>query len=199
MKKMFLSVCALGLALGTYAQAVVDNAVIPVSVNINSIMRMNVVSGGNIEFSFNTIDQYTSGITNNARYDTKFTVASSVDFKVAMYTDDKSGIKGADNSAHVMDLGLIGYKVEKSGTVAPTSIQSDPTNLSAAVSDQNFIVKAKGGDIKANAYTIHWSCGVTDAGATKTMLSANQAPDRYSTNIFLVLTEDVNTGGSTEP
>lgn len=192
MKKIFLSVCALGLALGTYAQAVVDNAVIPVSVNINSIMRMNVVSGGNIEFAFNTIGQYTSGISNSPRYDTKFTVASSVDFKVLLYTEDDK-FYGADDATHTMELGLVGFKVkyEGSATLDDNDYQKDWTNLSGRNSDATActLVKSKGGDINANAYTINWSCGDDAEGASGSVLSANLAPDRYSTNIFLVLSE----------
>mgnify|MGYP003293521663 CR=1 FL=1 len=188
MKKIFLSVCALGLALGTYAQAVVDNAVIPVSVNINSIMRMNVVSGGNIEFAFNTIDQYTNGISNSTRYDTKFTVASSVSFKVTMSTEDDNLI-GADNASNTMDLGLVGFMVESTGTGTPATIQDEWLGLGDAGTTGLDIVTSGGGDIAANAFTIHWSCGDDAEGASGSVLSANLAPDRYSTNIFLVLSE----------
>lgn len=194
MKKLLISVCALGFALCSNAQAVVDNAVIPVSVNINSIMRMNVVSGGNIEFSFNTIDQYTKGISNSPRYNTKFTVASSVDFKVSMYTEDANFL-GADNSANIMGRDLVGYSVEPTGTakaatttvVTPNFLTENWSDLSGASSVENVVVEAAGGDAAANAYTIHWSCGDTDEGAAQSVLSANLAPDRYSTNVFLVL------------
>ena len=63
---------------------------------LNSILRLNVTSGGNIEFTINNIDQYTAGIANGTRYDTKFTVASSVDFNVLMYArmaHDENGIE----------------------------------------------------------------------------------------------------------
>lgn len=193
MKKLLISVCALGFALCSNAQAVVDNAVIPVSVNINSIMRMNVVSGGNIEFSFNTIQQYTNGIANSPRYDTKFTVASSVDFEVLMYTEDKNNeMLGADDASHKMPLKLVAYNITDDGNLDETKkatlnpIGGGWTTLESATNEENYIVKQVGGDISANAYTIHWSCGV-DGQSDGTVLSANLAPDRYSTNIFLVL------------
>lgn len=192
MKKLLISVCALGFALCSNAQAIVDNAVIPVSVNINSIMRMNVVSGGNIEFSFNTINQYTNGIGNGSRYDTKFTVASSVDFKVLLYSEDDK-FYGADDATHTMELGLVGFKVkyEGSATLDDSDYQKDWTNLSGKNSDATActLVKSNGGDIAANAFTINWSCGDVTEGASGSVLSANLAPDRYSTNIFLVLSE----------
>lgn len=188
MKKIFLSVCALGLALGTYAQAIVDNAVIPVSVNINTIMRMNVVSGGNIEFSFNTIEQYTKGIENSDRYDTRFTVASSVDFKVEMYAEDAS-LKGSDDASNEMDLNLVTYKMEanNSSAVADLVMSEDWKQLSEAATE---IVVAGGGDAVANDFTINWSCGdATNSGAAASVLSKSLAPDRYSTNVFLVLSK----------
>ncbi|MCB9002091.1 MAG: hypothetical protein H6537_09000 [Bacteroidales bacterium] len=49
------------LASLAFGQAVNDQAIIPVSVTLNSILRLTVVSGGNIDFVVNTIDQYTSG------------------------------------------------------------------------------------------------------------------------------------------
>lgn len=184
MKKLLISVCALGFALCSNAQAIVDNAVIPVSVNINSIMRMNVVSGGSIEFSFNTIEQYTKGIKNSERYDTKFTVASSVDFKVTMSTEDAT-FMGSDNASHTMPLSLVGYKVvNPSNSTTVTSIQNSWISLS---NSETSIVEAAGGDAAVNAYTIHWSCGDISEGASESVLSANLAADRYSTNVFLVL------------
>ncbi len=188
MKKLLISVCALGFALCSNAQAVVDNAVIPVSVNINSIMRMNVVSGGNIEFAFNTIEQYTNGISNSPRYDTKFTVASSINFQVAMYTEDAT-LVGSDDAGNSMDPSLIGFEIESTGSVDPTECVDEWTGLDNANSDSYYIVKAAGGDINANAYTIHWSCGDDEEGASGSILEANLSPDRYSTNIFLVLSE----------
>lgn len=187
MKKLLISVCALGFALCSNAQAVVDNAVIPVSVNINSIMRMNVVSGGNIEFSFNNIDQYTNGIANTDRYDTKFTVASSVDFQVKLSTESEY-LLGADNTANQMGADLIGLLLENSGSVTPTSGYSAAyTNLATFGTAGNVLLKSKGGNSAANAYIINWSCGVEDEGAAATILESNLKPDRYSTNVFLVL------------
>lgn len=186
MKKFFLSVLALGFAATVSAQSIVDNAIIPVSVNVNTIMRMNVTSGGNIEFAFNTIKDYTDGIENSSRYDTKFTVASSVKFKVTMTTDD-SKLMGSDNSTNQLDLGLVSFKVASNGGTAPTTSQATYINLETAATTGISLVTAEGGDAAANAYTIHWSCGNTTNGASKTMLAANAKPDRYSTNIFLTL------------
>src|SRR6056297_2817328 len=95
----------------SYAQAIDDRAVIPVAVTLNSILRLNVKSGGNIEFKFNTLDQYGEGITNSTEYDTKITVASSVNFRVAMYAEDGS-LTGADSAAtlNTMPLDHIAYQ-----------------------------------------------------------------------------------------
>ena len=62
MRKLFYSLALLFLSQVSFGQAVNDQAIIPVSVTLNSILRLTVVSGGNIEFVVNTIDQYTGGI-----------------------------------------------------------------------------------------------------------------------------------------
>lgn len=186
MKRIFLSIFAMALALATQAQAIVDNAVIPVAVNVNSIMRMNVTSGGSIEFAFNTIDQYTNGIENTSRYDTKFTVASSVDFKVELAAEDQH-LLGSDNPSHQMALDLVAYEMEYNGSGQATS-HNLPTGATQLSNTATTIVTAAGGDITANSYTIKWSCGV-NGKASGSVLAANLAPDRYSTNVFLVLSE----------
>ena len=50
MKKLLLISVGLIMACLTQAQPVSDNATIPIGVTLNSILRLTVVSGGNIEF-----------------------------------------------------------------------------------------------------------------------------------------------------
>lgn len=64
MKK--LTFLAAGMMLfGTVAnaQAVRDRNVIPVAVNLNQVLRMTITNGGNIEFVFNSIDDYEFGLS----------------------------------------------------------------------------------------------------------------------------------------
>jgi hypothetical protein len=60
----------LGIALGigyfsnsANAQAVRDRNVVPVAVNLNEVLRMTITNGGNIEFVFNSIDDYRFGLS----------------------------------------------------------------------------------------------------------------------------------------
>jgi hypothetical protein len=189
MKKLILSLSIVGLSLFTYAQAVVDNAIIPVSVNLNSILRLNVTSGGSIEFSFNTIADYTSGITNSDRYDTHFTVASSINFDVALYAEDATLI-GVDNSAHTMALSFVRYVMGEEGTGADGTdwdLAAGTLSLTNAAVDivdgGDAVSGASAGGVGKNAFVINWECGT---GAT-TLLSASLPADRYSTNVFLVV------------
>lgn len=45
------------------AQAVRDRNVVPVAVNLNQVLRMTITNGGNIEFVFNSIDDYRNGLS----------------------------------------------------------------------------------------------------------------------------------------
>ena len=106
MKKVSLFLLGMVMGLALLAQPVVDNAIIPVAVNLNSILRLNVTSGGNIEFTVSTIDQYNNGIATGPRYYTDFTVASSVDFDVIPVTLNTQGsfLIGDLNQDSVLDI-----------------------------------------------------------------------------------------------
>jgi hypothetical protein len=193
MKKLSFLLLSLGISILTYAQPVADNAVIPVSVNLNSILRLNVTSGGNIEFTFTNIDQYTNGLSNTDRYDTHFTVASSVDFDVDLSTEDATFI-GADNPANTMNLNFVAYEVTSNGSGV------DGTNwnfIGAPATPEDLtqtpafpIVASVGGfgagDVTQNAFIINWECGTAATGGGD-LLSASLPADRYTTNVYLVL------------
>ncbi|MFO7864792.1 MAG: hypothetical protein R6U85_12375 [Salinivirgaceae bacterium] len=203
MRKISFMLVALFLGLTAMAQPVVDNAIIPVSVNLNSILRLNVTSGGNIEFTVSNIDQYTGGIVNSDNYDTKFTVASSVDFNVIMYAED--GFTGTDDGTHAFPVGNVGYILESTGSGDANSVNydfindagdgtfSDMTALSD-VSGTTIITGISGesaGNTTKNAFTINWELATPAVdganGGLGTLLSQSIPPDRYTTNVFLVL------------
>lgn len=204
MRKITLSLVAL-LITGAvaFSQAVADQAIIPVSVSLNSILRLNVTSGGNIEFVVNTITDYSTGIANTARYDTKFTVASSVDFNVLLYAEDLTMI-GTDNPAHTLALANVGYQISVDGTGTEGTnwdITSDGTTTvltsTATTEAISAITGFAAGDVAKNAFTINWelcTAAVRSAaggvGAANTLLAQSKDPDRYTTNVFLVLVKD---------
>ena len=67
MRKVLLTTAALLIfSAGLFAQAVKDRQVIPVSVNLNQVLRMTITNGGNIEFVFNSIDDYRNGLSADA-------------------------------------------------------------------------------------------------------------------------------------
>ena len=85
MKKVLLSFLTLFLAgQVAFAQPVSDNAVIPMGISLSSILRLNVVSGGNMEFVFNTFRDYDYGFQGD-QYRTQLTVASSTDWSLDVY------------------------------------------------------------------------------------------------------------------
>ncbi len=190
MKK--LSVLFIGLLLGmaTIAQPVVDNAIIPVAVNLNSILRLNVTSGGNIEWTVNTIDQYQNGIATGPRYQTDFTVASSVDFNIELYAED-ADLLGTDDVSNTMPLDNIGYTVVAPGGGDGTNWNLPATTAAisnSAVAVVTSIANNGAGDITQNAFQIQWEMGTSGTGMNaQSLLQQSIAPDRYSTNVFLVL------------
>ncbi|HBF88475.1 MAG TPA: hypothetical protein DDX39_07530 [Bacteroidales bacterium] len=63
MRKLSLLLGAFLLSVVVFGQAVKDRNVIPVAVNLNQVLRMTITNGGNIEFVFNSIDDYKYGLS----------------------------------------------------------------------------------------------------------------------------------------
>ena len=62
MKKLIFSFFAFGIISTGISQAVSDRTTVPLAVNLNQVLRLNILNGGNIEFTFFTIAQYKTGI-----------------------------------------------------------------------------------------------------------------------------------------
>ncbi len=201
MKKLTFLLAGLILYAGTSFAQIDDRAVIPVAVTLNSILRLNVTSGGNIEFNFNTLDDYQNGIATSAAYQTKFNVASSVNWDVVMYSENANLIgtdiiEAGGNTANTMALNNIGFHVTSDGTIEEDLIfaSDDSDNPVPLTNDPSEILVgyngtvSNAGDIFQNSFTIHWRCG-TGEGTMNTASILNQAiaADRYATNVFLVL------------
>ena len=202
MKKLTFLLAGLILYAGTSFAQIDDRAVIPVAVTLNSILRLNVTSGGNIEFNFNTLDDYQNGIATSAAYQTKFNVASSVNWDVVMYSENANLIgtdiiEAGGNAANTMTLDNIGFHVTSDGDLDEADLNilaDDPGNPVPLTSNPSEILVgyngtvSNAGDIFQNNFTIHWRCGTQEGtmnGAS--ILSQAIAADRYATNVFLVL------------
>jgi len=183
----------------SYAQAVDDRAVIPVAVTLNSILRLNVKAGGNIEFKFNTLEQYQTGIGNTSEYDTQISVASSVNWQLTLGAEDgyliNTDTVSASAGAQDMDLDFIGFTVEDDNS------SNTSTNNATSVTDLDQITSASpilengGGEGNAgsaaeNSFTIHWECATGTSPVLGPLLGSNLTGGRYATNVFLILEPD---------
>ena len=185
MKKLSISIIAILFSLGTvFSQPVSDLGVIPVGITLNSILRLNVTSGGNIEYIVNTINQYTNGIGALPRYETHFTVSSSVDFDVALYADAANFV-GVDDVTHTIPLDNLAYTV--SGGDASSTLIAGLTALTNTTTTE-IIQSATGnaGDVTKNAFVLAWELGTLPSGSG-TLLAQSIPSDRYVANVILEL------------
>lgn len=171
MKRIILSLALLGICGMGMAQ-VQDNAVIPVSVTINSVLRLQVNSGGNIQFVFNTMSQFTQGIDNSTNTTTKFSVSSSRAYTVNLKAEDANLI-GITTGAPA-PLSLITF--EMAGGNGVSNI------VNQALDDSDIAIVNNSNPANNEKYDIKWAAG-TAAGASATGI----APDTYVTNVFLTL------------
>lgn len=157
MKKNVIFLLALFLGVSVFGQAVKDRQVIPIAVNLNQVLRMTITNGGNIEFVFNSIDDYRNGLSADAAtsgsanpaaaegfYQTDFTVASSSRWLIS-YGSEEATFIGTDNPAHTLALDNVGYSITNvgthvfegsglaQGTTANSSLFSTPTDNANAI------------------------------------------------------------------
>lgn len=201
MKKLFLISMAIITVSIAKAQPVSDIAIIPVGVNLNSILRLQVISGGNIEFAVNTISQYSAGVPNTAGTTTTFTVSSTVNFAVNLYAEGANMI-GTDLGGN-LDVKNIGYLMAKTGTGTDGSnwTLNDDVNttvLASAKGATSVIVDGidatAAGNAAQNTFQIKWALATpavlgapTGLGAANTLLIQGKKADRYVVNTFLDL------------
>lgn len=197
MKKVLIGLLSI-ILIGqmAYAQPVSDNAVIPMAITVNSILRLNVIRGGNVEFVFNNLDDYANGLFAS----TDVTIASSGNWTLSMLasTTDFFDIGAATG----IPLNYVAFNLTSTGNhtigTAADDIAYYPNGaLGAAETDYSFLVNTapannilgsgagNAGGIADNAFTINWECGT---GNTFGLIStAGVTSGRYSTNILLSL------------
>lgn len=202
MKKILLGFLALFLAGNiAVAQPVSDNAVIPMGITLNSILRLTVISGGNIEFVFNTVADYQAGLFGTA-YKTSLQVESSSDWDLAILANDFTG------SAGTFEPTVVDYSVSDNGganTIVNSGAGAGATQYAGAALASNVdgtggtyiqvtntstpILTALDGNDGVgsdNAFQLWWRCG----HSTNILINNHTgvgATGRSSTSVLLTL------------
>lgn len=203
MKKLIFIAVAAIFAAPAMAQPVSDRGVIPVAVTLNQILRLNITNGGNIEFVFNTIDQYKNGIGPGTFYDTDFEVASSTPWKMNMGAEDLV-FSGTDDPGNSMTLDNVGFSIDDLGIdyTLLTFEYLDPagaflsgvggmglTTYPTLVISSGPSPTTNAGDVVDNSFTIHWEAGTSALAGMNPFAILFQVPavepDRYVTNVLL--------------
>ena len=180
MKKLVLGAAMLLFAQFSFGQAVTDQAVIPVSVTLNAILRLTVTSGGNIVFVVNTIDQYTEGIEGSARTTTKFRVSSSRNFTVTMVPENTTFFTGLE-TGNIIDFPInnVGYEMTAgAGAIDASTIKPLAATNTLVTNDA----------IGNEEYSLMWHLATPAVlGAVPNLLLQSIPADIYVNNMFLTL------------
>jgi hypothetical protein len=200
-KKAIVILGMLTIGMAGFSQAIKDRQVIPVAVNLNQVLRMTITNGGNIEFVFNSIDDYRLGLsgagtaanpaTSSSFYVTDFTVASSARWLLNFGSEEATFI-GTDDPANTLLLDNVGYTLASPGTndfeiggvqgAGTGQLWSDPTVNGTLVAgltpyptlliDDNGIADANAGDGTENTFQIVWRCGTGEVEASPVPMNA---------------------------
>jgi len=186
MKRLIFAFAALLFAQFTFGQTVQDNATIPVSVTLNSILRLQVKTGGNIQFVFNTMDQYTHGINNTPGTTTTFTVASSKNFTVTMGAEDDAiyGVETGNRAGLSGSIPLALVRYNMVGTAGIVKATTDDPLLQVTALDA-IVPTGTAGPVDADrTFKILWEAGTNALPVNQAL---NYTADVYVTNVFLNL------------
>jgi hypothetical protein len=182
MRKLVLGAAMLLMAQISFGQVVSDQAVVPVSVTLNSILRLTVTSGGNIVFVVNTIAQYNGGIVNApGRTTTNFVVSSSRDYTVTMTSENATHFVGLESgSTDQFIIENLGYTL--------TGVGINDAGLQVLNASRDIVdAGVAGGNVP---YTIAWELATPALIAISgedNLLTQSLAADVYVNNIFLTL------------
>jgi len=175
MKKLYSSIVALMLTISlSIAQPINDQVVIPMGITINSITRMQVVSGGNIEFVFSSLDDFSTGILYTRGYSTVISLASSEAITVNLKAD-QAAFNG-DATAGTLALDKVQLQT-LAANVTGVNITSAFASAILTAADQAIATTAAAA-VANGTFQIDWQCGVTNT-------CAGVAPDRYAANIII--------------
>jgi hypothetical protein len=177
MKRINFVVILLLCSFSLFSQAVKDRSVIPVAVNLNQVLRMTITNGGNIEFVFNTIDDYKNGLssevasasanptTSQSLYQTDFSVSSSTRWELT-YGTEEADFLGTDHPTAKFDIDNVGFTITNNGSnsfegaaalkgaTAGASLWSVPTKNATEVSALQtypIVLITDNGTVNANA------------------------------------------------
>ncbi len=181
MRKLFLVITILLCGKLSFGQAVADQAVVPVSVTLNSILRLTVTSGGNIVFVFNTIAQYTGGIAATPRTTTQFKVSSSRNYKVTLATETPTFV-GIETGNTTFLLNNVGYLP----TTVGGALVAAGRRVLVASEDITLVTGVPAGG--NHTYSLAWEVGTVTAPLVGSSLATlSLATDIYVNNIYLTL------------
>jgi len=197
MRKSMLLAIMLVFGLTAFSQAVKDRNVVPVAVNLNQVLRMTITNGGNIEFVFNTIDDYKNGLsaeavaivaaaagppvviantiqanpgTSMSFYKTDFTIASSSRWELTYGAEEATFIGTDDPTNATFTLDNVGFTITNGGLNhfnATTVTVPGPANL------QSLISEPTDNALEVAALQVYPEVLITDAGSEVVGIGSN--------------------------
>lgn len=173
--------------------AQVSDAQVSFTASLEEILYVKVKSGGNIDFVFNTIQDFKTGIVNSARYTTTLAVTSSSNYDIYLFAEDATLIGIEDAATHSMTLDNIGFSTSYTGALTPAT-EFDLLNAGALTAltsnDATKLVANKTSNYEQGAeYQIAWECGTKGGGGMNplTILEQNKHSDRYIVNVTIMI------------
>lgn len=159
----------------------------------NPNISLNIKSGENIVFNFNTLNELKNGIV-NAGHDTYIRVGCANNWDLSFRTND-SEFSGTNNPTNVMPLNNIGVKIVSTGNNLDdgSNIVNNAKFNALALSNSDVILLTKGilknaGFGIKNSFVFRWEAGTKSGNMNNTSVFDQYIPaDSYTTTIVITL------------
>ncbi len=192
MKKVLLGLISIILVgQASFAQPVSDQAIIPIGITIQSVMRLTITKGGNMEFVFSSADDLTNGIPAagfGASYETTGNIVTTQNWGLELMADAPNFYD--DGGGITLPLNVMEFSVNttNAATLGDGGAALPYSNVILATASATAIVLLEnntGNRTSSDTFAIQWACGASDAGG---IAVPNDVPaGRYAVNFVLTL------------
>ncbi|MCL3782671.1 hypothetical protein EMN47_19980 [Prolixibacteraceae bacterium JC049] len=193
MKKLYtILATALVVLLGFNANAQVEKTgTVTITAKLNTVMSLDLTAGTEIEFNFNTIEQFRNGIGADGSLTTAGKVGSTANWTLScaavnlVHTEDESATIAANN---------VGVIAEYGGNNTAVSVLASETKALAAKVEllgyNTAANKTNAGTADENPFTLKWEMGTKRGNMYQTSIyDQNLKKGTYNTTVTLTAQE----------
>lgn len=169
-----------------------ESEVVQINCLLNSSLVLTI-DNNQINFTFNTVDQFQNGIISSVNSQTNGSVSATCNWNLSIMASADALLHS--DGLNTVPLDVVGYQVELTGSPGINRIQNNVQNTIAALSNMPNVVLTRSvntnaGSDNANAFRVNWEMGTSNGSMNAlSILEGDYKKGEYSTNIDFIVSE----------